>query len=110
MENKQFKSYRTEPTFHRVNVFHIYSTYRFLNFSCEICKFSDVCHNIKHKREICIVAQSTARYFNNFIRASVSSFSSDDFFICGKHERSEIYIKKTVERILKKYSKENVRS
>ena len=110
MEKPQYKSYRTEPTLHRVNVFHLYSMYRFMNFSCEICKFHDDCLDIKHKREICKVAKDTERHFIDFIHANVSSFSSDDFYICGKHEKSEVYIKKTVERILKKYQKENVRS
>ena len=104
MEKPQYKSYRTEKTFHKVNVFHMYSTYRFMNFSCEKCKFHDVCLDIKHKREICKVAKDTERHLIDFTRANISSFSSNDFYVYGKHKRSEVYIKKTVEKILKKYS------
>ena len=111
MEQENYKSYRTDPTFHTVNVFHLYSNYRFMNISCKICKLHDKCHDIKHKREICKAAKDTERYFANFIHGNISSFSSDDFYIYGKHKKSEIYIKQMADKILSKYvKKENVRS
>lgn len=110
-EKKQYKSYRTGPTFHTVNVFHLYSGYRFMKISCENCILNEKCFDIKHKREICVVAHDTERYFANFIRINISSFSSDDFYIYGKHKKSEDYIRKMVNRLFAKYKKEeNVRS
>ena len=111
MENEKYKSYKMDETVHNVNVFHIYSKYRFLHISCKNCKLEDNCRNIKHKREICVVAKDAENRFNPFLYGHVSCFASDDFYICGKHQKSEVYIKKMVQILLEKYSKDqNVRS
>ena len=111
MENEHYKYYKTDPTIHNVNIFHIYSKYRFLHLSCKNCIFEDQCHDIKHKREICVVSKDTERRISPFIRGHVSCFASDDFYICGKHQKSEVYINKMVQIILKKYVKDqNVRA
>ena len=81
MENKKLKSYYMEPSVHRINVFHIKTSYRYFFMTCTDCKFYEKCHDIKHKREICTVAHYTEKYLTPFIDANVSSFIGDEFYI-----------------------------
>ena len=90
MENKHYKSYHMEePTVHRVNVFNLNSQYRYLFIHCERCKFYNRCLNIKHKREICLVAKKTEELLMPFTQARVSSFLSDEFYIQAKSKHTD---------------------
>ena len=108
MEEKRLKSYHTEPTVHRINVFHMGTFYRFLFIKCETCKLQHKCLNIKHKREICKVAQNTENLLINFTRGRISSFLSDEFYILARNsEQQEL---KEIFKFLKmKYVKKNAR-
>ena len=104
MANKQKKYYRTEPSCHAVNVFHKDSFYRFLNISCKSCVLQSECEQIKHKREICKVADETEKLLIDFTTGRVSSFISDDFYI--NSNRKKQLLLPIFHSILNKYSKE----
>lgn len=108
MEKEHIKSYRTEPTVHKVNIFHLMTSYRFLHISCEDCKLQHKCHNIQHKREICTVARNTEKLLINFTWGKISGFISDDFYILVKNnEQNEL--KEIFKFLRMKYIKKNVR-
>ena len=108
MEAEHTKSYRTKPTIHKVNIFHLGTSYRFLHVSCEDCKPQHKCHNIKHKREICTVAHNTEKLLINFTRGRVASFISDDFYILAKNSEQE-ELKEIFKFLRMKYIKKNAR-
>ena len=108
MENKQHKSYRKEPTIHKVNVFHMGTLYRFLRISCETCKLEHKCHEIKHKREICTVSKNAEKLLIPFTRGRISSFMSDEFYIIAKR-KEEKQLKDIFKFLRMKYVKKNAR-
>ena len=111
MENGDYKSYKMDPTIHRVNIFHLYSNYNFMYLSCKVCKLRDECYNIKHKSEICELAKDTNNMLKNFIRGHICSFGSDDFYVYTKHPEKEWQIKKAAKHLFTKYmDSEYVRS
>ena len=91
MGKENYKYYKMDETVHNVNVFHIYSRYRFLHISCKNCKLQDNCHNIKHKREICVVAKDAENRFNPFLYGRVSCFASDDFYLNSKSHQRQLH-------------------
>ena len=110
MENKQYKSYRTEPRIHKVNVFHIETSYRFLHISCEECKLQHKCHDIQHKREICAAARNTEKLLSSLTLGHVYSFVSDEFYIRPKthfpQELKDIFKFLRMKYVKKKYVRE----
>ena len=105
MEQEYKKTYRTEPTVHGINVFHIITSYRFFHMSCQDCKLHNKCQNIQHKREICTVAKQTEKLLSPFIDGNVSSFMSDDFyiFIDRKSKKQQTQINNIVGFLTVKY-------
>lgn len=110
MENETQKSYRSEPTIHKVNVFHLYSSYRFLRITCEECKFQHRCHHIRHKREICTVAKNAENLLLRFTHAQVSSFASHEFYVIpqskSQNELKEIFKFLKMKYVKKRYVRE----
>ena len=75
------KHEQKNPLWHKINVFHLLTFYRFFHISCENCKFKTYCEPIKHKREICEIANKTRKLLAPYTFGHVSSFASDDFYI-----------------------------
>ena len=108
MENEKHKSYRLEPTIHKVNVFHLYSSYRFFCITCEECKFQHKCHDTKHKREICTVAKNTENLLMRFTHAQVSSFVAHEFYVLPQ-SKSQNELKEIFKFLKIKYMKKHAR-
>ena len=108
MEQKQYKSYRKEPTIHRVNVFHLMSSYRLFHMSCEDCKLEYKCCGEKHKNTICVVARKMENLLTNFTRGRIASFISDDFYILA-HKKEQEELKEIFKFLRMKYKKKNAR-
>ena len=89
METEHYKSYRKEPTFHKVNVFHLDTSYRFFHISCQTCKLQNKCKDVHHKREICVVSEKVENLLIDFIRGHVNGFVGNDFFILTKKDELE---------------------
>ncbi len=111
MENEQYKkSYRKEPTFHKVHVFHLDTSYRFFHISCEECKLQHRCSATQHKREICSVAKNTEKLLLPLTCGHVYSFVSDEFYILPKtrypQELKEIFKFLRMKYMKKKYVRE----
>lgn len=104
MEKEYTKTYRTEPTFHKVNVFHIETSYRFLHISCEECKLQHKCFDTQHKREICNVARNTEKLLLPFTLGHVYSFVSDEFYVLIKQQQQE-ELKQILKFLRMKYMK-----
>ena len=105
MEKEYKKTYRSEPSVHKINVFHITTSYRFFHMSCEECKLQNKCHDIQHKREICMVAKQTEKFLLPFTDANVSSFASDEFyiFINRKNKKQQLQLKNILGFLTVKY-------
>lgn len=105
MEQEYKKSYRKEPTVHKINVFHIISSYRFFHMSCEDCKLHDKCLDTKHKMEICAVAKQTEKLLLPFMGGNVSSFIGDEFyiFIDRKNKKQQTQINNIIGFLTVKY-------
>jgi hypothetical protein len=108
MKKKHIESCQSKPTVHRVNVFHMGTSYRFLSIKCETCKLQYKCHDIKHKREICKVSRNAENLLINFTRGRVSSFLSDDFYILARSSEQQ-EIKDIFKFLRMKYVKKNAR-
>lgn len=106
MEKEHIRSYRTEPTIHNVNVFHMQTSYRFFHLSCENCKLHLRCHDIKHKREICSAAKKAENILIHFTRAKISSFASDDFYVLF-NKKNEQELNKILKFLQMKFMKKH---
>ena len=109
MEQEYQKSYRTEPTIHNVNVFHLYSGFCFFHVSCPKCKFEHKCHNVKHKREICTVAQKAEKLLLSLRLAENRGFMSQDFYVVPKQRADHEELKEIFKFLRMKYIKKNAR-
>ena len=85
MGKDQYKSYTQEPTIHSVNVFLLSDLRRLFHISCENCKHEHKCHDIEHKRDNCVVSKAAEKLIGPFVRATVSGFVSEEFYIDGKY-------------------------
>lgn len=105
MEKEQYKSYNQGKTIHKISIWNHDASRTFLYMSCEICRYNNRCKDIKHKSDICTVAQKTEKLFSDFLYGRVSSFLSDEFFIDKKytgHSKIEKF-KKIVKYLRMKY-------
>lgn len=104
MENKYAKYYKVAPTFHTVNVFNKDFFYRLFRISCFNCSLMSVCEPVKHKQNICTLANDVEKHLDKIITARVSSFFSDDFYIDSDQDKQ--ILPQVLRILLKKYSKE----
>ncbi len=96
------------PTIHKIELCAFDDWYTFLYISCKICKYQEKCENIKHKSEICIVAQKLEKVVGPISYCRVASFMKDEFYIKRNHLKT---IKDTAKFFRMKYiiDDENVR-
>ena len=80
-ENNSHKYDPEDSLTHKVNVFHINTSFRFFHFSCDDCKFKTHCESVRHKSEICGIAHEARELLTNYTIGYVASFVSDDFYI-----------------------------
>ena len=97
------KSYCLGPTFHKVNVFHLDTFYRFFHISCQTCKLQNKCKDAHHKREICAASKKVENLLIDFMHGHVNGFVADDFFILTKKDEQE-RLKKIFKFLLMKYA------
>ena len=91
---------------HKVNIFHLYTSYRFLNISCENCKLQSQCDGISHKSEACKVVSYSDRLLSFLVRGHILSFSSDDFYVLAETPNAKQKLKRILKSIQKKYMSE----
>ena len=102
MESNDNKKYKIK--YHTVNIFHKDSFFRFWHISCKNCFLQSYCEPIKHKREICAVADDVEKNLVKFIRGHVASFASNDFYVQTKNSRRDIL--PILNHLMKKYVKD----
>ena len=109
MESEQYKSYRTEPTIHKIEVRAFDEPCTYLYVSCKICKYQEKCAKVKHKSEICVVAGKLNKIIGPISYCRVSSFLTDEFYVKRNHTKT---LKETAKFFRMKYivENENVRS
>ncbi len=103
MDNRPMKVYNMNEVSHKVNVFHIYSGYHYMKIKCADCKLEEFCRPVKHKREICAVANDTEESIGQYVYGKNSSFAYDDFYIIENDERERLQIAKKLYKIQQKY-------
>lgn len=88
---------------HKVNIFHLYTSYRFLNISCENCKLQSQCETTVRKREYCKVGTYADKLLTHLISGHVSSFASDDFYVHASNRKEGKKLGRILKSIQKKY-------
>ncbi len=104
MSDEVENSCETQICRHRVNVFHIDTSYRFFTLGCDGCKQQPNCGDEKHKSEICKLAICATRLLMSFTRGSVISFKTHDFYIGplkNRYTKQQFYI--VLARLRKKF-------
>ena len=91
MNKKKHKYIADDYLSHKVNVFHIDSSFRFFHISCDDCKLKTQCESISHKNKNCEIASDARKVLAGYTVGYVASFVSDDFYIKikkrKKHDR-----------------------
>ena len=100
MTEEQINHHKQIMGLHRVNVFSMYTMFRFLKICCPNCKFQQQCKNEKLKRENCMAAKDTEKMLESHVAGWASSFQSDDFFLKKTNKKD---LKHTIELLEKKY-------
>ena len=105
MDEQGKKIYVMDPLTHYINVVHLYSNYHYMKIMCPVCKFRDLCAPVKHKREICAVSQRVEHIFGRRIRAKLSSFASDDFYLSTNksNQAEQEYVANAIKQIQNEY-------
>ena len=98
--------YHKKTTYHKVDVFHAITLYRFMHVCCEKCKLQSQCESITHKQ--CKVSQSVEKTLEPFISAKVSGFIGEEFYIKPNGKKQEM--ERKIKSILREYTyKQNER-
>ena len=90
-------------TEHTVSVFHLYTSHKFLKIKCTNCKNKDLCSDTKHKREICVVAKKATEALKKYTHGRVSSFASDEFYVCVDKNRDKKNLGNIIHKIKMEY-------
>lgn len=111
MEKEEKTSCMGKPISHKVVIFHWDLPRVLLKISCDTCKHEHRCHNLEHKRDNCIVSKATEKLIGPFVRATVSGFVSEEFYIDGKYSsfKDKEQFKNIFKFLRMKYVKKNVR-
>nr|MBQ0091244.1 hypothetical protein [Candidatus Enterousia merdequi] len=109
MDEKKTKKYLQGPGFHKVVVFSIINFHKFFCISCDNCIFHQDCHEVRHKREICVAAKETTKRLKHFTIGHVHGFIEDEFYV-SENPKERDWLNSTLYKIQQKYiSDQNVR-
>ena len=87
LDEEEKNSCETKPRVHRINVFHIDTSYMFFTVNCENCKKQSECKNEKHKSDTCKIAICADKLLMRFVQGKVISFRTHDFYIRALKKR-----------------------
>ena len=99
-KDKIYKPIESLP--HKVNVFHVISSYRFFHISCDNCKLKTQCEPIQHKNKTCKIASEARELLTNYTVGYVASFASDDFYI--QSDKQKPNVRPIILYLLEKYT------
>ena len=103
MTEEQINHHKQIMGLHRVNIFSMYTMFRFLKICCPNCRFQMQCKNEKTKREICMAAKDAEKMLGKYVAGWASAFESDDFFI---KQTNRTDLKQALELLGKRYLKD----
>jgi len=86
-KTKKIHNYQDGSLPHKINVFHVNTAYRLFNFSCDDCKLKAKCLPVRHKSEVCKIANEARELLTNYTVGYVASFVSDDFYVKIKKDK-----------------------
>ena len=87
-----------------INLFDIYSAYRFYKFSCYDCKLQSLCAAQEYPLDECKVTTNITKVLGPYVVGRTKSFFSEDFYIRQKPSSVSLIIKQAI-NIIQQYQK-----